>query len=105
MTELASNRRMASLVEKLEQDPTLADQLPAMEGDMVRAALNGEMVYEIAQRHAVTEGAVWDVLSRVVRASSGQGVEPVITGGNLDEPSFVEDEEGEAEDKTEGAAE
>ncbi|MCE7984793.1 MAG: hypothetical protein DYG89_26775 [Caldilinea sp. CFX5] len=72
---------MAALVEKLGQDPTLAARLPAMEGEMVRAALDGESVYEIAQTHAVTEGVVWDVLSRVARAASGQGVEPVVTGG------------------------
>lgn len=130
MTELASDRRMASLLEKLEQDPTLADRLPAMEGDMVRAALDGETVYEIAQTHAVTEGAVWDVLARVARAATGHGVDPVVTGGfgsdttpgltggygatgfgdigneapnpNLGEPSFAEDEEDNEEGDEEG---
>lgn len=128
VTELASDRRMAALLAKLEQDPTLAERLPAMEGDIVRAALDGETVYEIAQNHAVTEGVVWDVLARVARTATGQGVEPVVTGGfgsdttpgltggygatgfgdigneapnpNLSEPSLAEDEEDEeAEEK------
>lgn len=126
VTELASDRRMAALLAKLEQDPTLAERLPAMEGDMVRAALDGETVYEIAQTHAVTEGVVWDVLSRVARTASGQGVEPVVTGGlgsdttpgrtggygatgfgdigneapnpNVSEPAFTEEEEEEADE-------
>lgn len=125
MSELTSDRRMAALLEKLEQDPSIAERLPTMEGDMVRAALEGESVYEIAQAHAVTEGAVWEVLANVARAATGQGVAPVVTGGfgsdttpgltggygatgfgdigneapnpNLSEPSLGEDEETEEE--------
>ena len=48
---------------------------------MVRAALNGSTIYEIAQVHEVTEAAVWEILGRVARAAAGQGVEPVVTGG------------------------
>ena len=81
MTGLASDRRMAALLEKLQQDPSLAESLPSVEGEMVRAALDGSTIYEIAQVHEVTEAAVWEILGRVARAAAGQGVEPVATGG------------------------
>lgn len=44
MTE-STDRRMAALPAQLEQDPTIAERLPAMEGAMVRAALDGDNVY------------------------------------------------------------
>lgn len=81
MAELTSDRRMAALVEKLQQDPSLAASLPSVEGEMVRAALSGSTVYEIAQVHEITEAAVWEILGRVARAAAGQGVDPVVTGG------------------------
>lgn len=81
MTGLASERRMAALLEKLQQDPSLVESLPTVEGEMVRAALNGATIYEIAQVHEVTEAAVWEILGRVARTAAGQGVEPVVTGG------------------------
>lgn len=81
MTGLASERRMAALLEKLQQDPSLAESLPSVEGEMVRAALNGSTIYEIAQVHEVTEAAVWEILGRVARAATGQVVDPVVTGG------------------------
>lgn len=126
MTELSSDRRMAALLAKLAQDPVIAEGLPAMEREMVRAALAGESIYEIAQTHAVTEGAVWEVLSNVARAATGAGVEQVVTGGfgsdttpgltggygatgfgdignepphpNVSEPSFAEEETEEEEE-------
>lgn len=120
MTESA-DRRMAALLEQLEQDPTIAERLPQMEGTMVRSALDGDNVYAIAQAHEVTEGAVWEVLATAARLATGRSVDPVTTGGfgsdttpgltggygatgfgaigneashpNLSEPSFAEDEE------------
>lgn len=125
MSELASDRRMAALLDQLAEDPTIAERLPELEGAMVRSALDGETVYEIAQTHAMTEGAVWDVLARAARSATGEGVEPVVTGGfgsdttpgvtggygatgfgaigneapnpNLSEPSLAEDEEAAEE--------
>ncbi len=72
---------MAALLEKLEQDPTIAERLPTMEGAMVRAALDGDNVYAIAQEHEVTEGAVWEVLTNAARMATGHGVDQVVTGG------------------------
>lgn len=81
MTALASDRRMAALLEMLQQDLSLAESLPSVEGEMVRAALNGSTIYEIAQVHEATEAAVWEILGRVARAAAGQGGDPVVTGG------------------------
>jgi len=68
-----SNERMASIVEKLRRDPGLAEQLPAQEGAIVRDALEGQDVYAIAQRHRLSEAAVWDVLSNAARSAAAIG--------------------------------
>jgi hypothetical protein len=116
---------MAALLAQFKQDPTIAERLPNMEGAMVQAALDGDNVYAIAQEHAVTEGAVWEVLTNAARMATGHGVEQVETGGfgsdttpgvtggygatgfgaigneapnpNLREPSFAEDESSQEE--------
>lgn len=77
----SADRRMAAYLEQIEQDPTIAERLPTMEGAMVRGALDGDNVYAIAQEHEVTEGAVWEVLANAARMAAGHSVEPVITGG------------------------
>ena len=77
-----SDERMRILVEKLQQDPGLAEGLPSLEGGMVRDALSGQTVYEIAQNYRVSERAVWDVLSAAARAASGTSApQQVETGG------------------------
>lgn len=124
MTE-STDRRMAALLAQLEQDPTIAERLPAMEGTMVRAALDGDTVYAIAQEYQMTEGAVWEVLVNAAHMATGHGVDQVVTGGfgsdttpgvtggygatgfgaigneapnpNLREPSFEEDASREEE--------
>lgn len=76
-----SQERMARLVEALQQNPGLAEGMPSQEGQIVRDALNGLSVYEIAQQHSVSERTVWDVLSNAARAASGQTIHQVETGG------------------------
>jgi hypothetical protein len=78
----SSDERMARLVEALQQDPGLAEGMPSQEGQMVRDALGGQSVYEIAQQHRVSERAVWDVLANAARAASGRSApQQVETGG------------------------
>jgi len=121
----STESRMTTILEQLQQDPSIAERLPTMEGTMVRAALDGDNVYAIAQEHEVTEGAVWEVLTNAARMATGHGVDQVVTGGfgsdttpgrtggygatgfgaigneapnpNLREPSFAEDENAEEE--------
>ncbi|HEX2910643.1 MAG TPA: hypothetical protein VH186_07525 [Chloroflexia bacterium] len=76
-----SEERMAQLVEQLRQDPGLAESLPSKEGALVRDALEGQSVYEIAQNHRVSEQAVWSTLRNAARAASGKSIQPVETGG------------------------
>ncbi|HEY0738939.1 MAG TPA: hypothetical protein VGD69_28735 [Herpetosiphonaceae bacterium] len=76
-----SDERMASLLEQLQQQPGLGAQLPSQEGEIVRAALDGQSVYEIAQQHQVSEGFVWTTLSNAARMATGQQIQPVETGG------------------------
>ena len=77
----SSQERMARLVEALQQAPGLAEGMPSQEGEIVRDAMAGQTVYEIAQQHRISERAVWDVLGNAARAASGQGVQQVETGG------------------------
>lgn len=72
---------MALLVEQLQHQPGLGEQLPGQEGAIVRAALDGQSVYEIAQEQQVSEGFVWTTLSNAGRMASGQQIQPVETGG------------------------
>ena len=76
-----SEERMKTLVAQLQQDPGLAEQLPSREGSIVRAALDGQGVYQIAQTHRVSEEAVWGTLRNAARAATGATVQPVETGG------------------------
>ena len=76
-----SQERMARLVEDLQQAPGLAEGMPSQEGQIVRDALGGLSVYEIAQQHRISERTVWDVLGNAARAASGQAVQQVETGG------------------------
>ncbi len=63
----SSEERMARLVESLLQAPGLAESLPSEEGEIVRDALAGQSVYEIAQQHRVTERRVWDIVGNAAR--------------------------------------
>lgn len=73
---------MARLVELLAAAPGYAGSVPGQEGDMLRAALNGESVYQIAQRANVSEETVWRVLDGAARMAAGDPVQhPVETGG------------------------
>ncbi len=77
----SSAERMARLVDQLQQDPGMPDALPSQEGQIVRDALAGLDVYQIAQQHSMSERAVWDILSNAARAASGRAVSQVETGG------------------------
>ncbi len=77
----SSEERMARLVESLLLAPGLAESLPSEEGEIVRDALAGQSVYEIAQQHRVTERRVWDIVGNAARAASGQELHQVETGG------------------------
>lgn len=77
-----SSERMDRLREQLQQDLGLAESLPSAEGDIVRAALEGQSVYEIAQDAQMSEEYVWRVLGAAARMAGGQPVaQPVETGG------------------------
>lgn len=66
-----SQQRMRLLREQLQQQPGLVASLPAQEGDMVRAALDGRTVYEIAQQYGTSEEAVWRILDAAARLAAG----------------------------------
>jgi hypothetical protein len=72
---------MDTIRQALNQDPTLSEQLPAQEGEIVRRALAGEDVHFIAQQLSLPEAAVWEVLANAARLASGQGRERVETAG------------------------
>jgi hypothetical protein len=74
--------RMRRLVNRLQEAPGLVEQLPSQEGDVVRDALDGLSVHDIAQQHRLSEAAVWGILSNAARTASGRvAPQPVETGG------------------------
>jgi hypothetical protein len=76
-----SSERLAKLVKELQQNPGLTEHLPSREGAMVRDALQGQSVYEIAQNFRVSESAVWNVLGNAARFVTGARIQPVESGG------------------------
>jgi hypothetical protein len=69
------------LLEQIRQDPSVPERLIGMEADIVRRALDGQEIHEIAQQHSLPEEEVWTVLGNVARLVRGQPVEPVESGG------------------------
>lgn len=111
-----SSERLAKLVEELQQNPGLVEQLPSREGAMVRDALEGQSVYDIAQNYRVSEAAVWGTLGNAARFAVGGPVEsggfgsdtaPGVTGGYGDtgfgslgnEPPYPVSEEPEEQSR------
>jgi hypothetical protein len=78
-----SDERLKQLVQQLQQIPGLAEQLPGDEGAMVRDALQGRSVYEIAQQHQSSEEAVWNALGNAARMAGGQPARPQVESGGL----------------------
>ena len=66
----ADEQRIAPLIEALRQDPGGGSDLPDPAGAIVRAALAGQTVYQIAQDQEMSEEAVWRSLSDAARAAS-----------------------------------
>ncbi len=73
---------MSRLVEQLRQAPELAEQLPMEQGAIVRDALSGMDVHDIANQNRVTEATVWEVLGNAARLATGhEPTQRVETGG------------------------
>ncbi len=79
----ATDERMQRVVAQLQQDPSLMDHLPEQVRAIVRAALEGQSVYEIAQQQQLSEAAVWSYLSNAARAAGGQPVPQQAESGGL----------------------
>lgn len=113
-----SERRMAGIVDLLRQDPGVTARLPEDMARIVNEALAGASVYDIAQRHRMSEEAVWDLLGNAARLASGHApasraetgglgsdTDPGVTGGYGDtgfgslgnEPPIAVPEEPEPE--------
>lgn len=73
--------RLRQVVALLGHDPSLSARLPAREGGMVLAALEGKTVHEIASDYEVSEAAVWQILGNAARQAAGQEQHPVESGG------------------------
>ncbi len=79
---LRSEEQWGRLVEELRQSPGLTVQLPDLEGDIVREALEGQDVHTIAINHRTTEETVWAVMGRAAQAAAGRSpVQRPETGG------------------------
>src|SRR5687768_7291698 len=76
-----SDDLMAQLVAQLRQSPGVAETMPSEESRLVRDALDGKTVYEIAQDHSISEGAVWEILRNAARSAAATPIAQVETGG------------------------
>jgi DNA-directed RNA polymerase specialized sigma24 family protein len=91
-TMSGSEGQFKQLVAQLQQVPSLVEQLPPDEAALVRDALAGMNVYELAQQHRMSESAVWNAISSASRQASGNVVPQVEVGGGLgSDPSPGED--------------
>ena len=82
MTEMNwPERQMNQLLNQIRQDPSLPGRLTGQEREIVRQALDGQSVYEIAQDQRIPESEVWRELGEAARLATGQPVEPVETAG------------------------
>jgi hypothetical protein len=78
---MQQDARLRQVVEQLGLDPSLAARLPSREAAMVRSAMEGRTVYEIASELEVSEAAVWQVLGNAARQAAGVAIHPVESGG------------------------
>lgn len=78
---MVQSSQMPALIEQLRLDPSLPERLPSQEGAMVREALRGKSVHEIASSCQTSEAAVWRVLGSAAREAAGAEVHPVEIGG------------------------
>ncbi len=74
---------MARLVEQIQRDPALVETLPAEEARVIRDALDGLSIHEIANRHRMSEGAVWEVLGSAARLAAGSAPARRVEVGGL----------------------
>jgi hypothetical protein len=107
-----SSQWMTELVGQIRRAIGVIEQLPTKERAIIFDALEDRDVYQIAQRHQVTESYVWVVLNNAARLahswpttveSSGLGsdTDPGVTGGYGEsgpgdlttEPPYPESEE------------
>ncbi len=64
--------RFGSIVQKIRDEPSLIDRLPAFESRIVREALSGRAAREIVNEHHVSQGYVFTLIDNVARATGGQ---------------------------------
>jgi hypothetical protein len=69
------------LLEQIRQDASLPERLIGAEAEIVRRALDGQDIHEIAQQQRLPEEEVWSVLGNVARSVTGPPLEPVESGG------------------------
>jgi hypothetical protein len=78
----SSDEELARLVEQLRELPGLAEQLPGDQAAIVRDALDGKNVNDIAADRRLVPAYVWDVLSNAARMAAGEApVERAEVGG------------------------
>lgn len=90
----STDDQLKRLVDQLEQMPGLAETLPGDQGDIVRDALDGKPVYEIANDRRLAPEYVWEVLGNAARMAAGNApaeraeigglgsdTDPGVTGG------------------------
>jgi hypothetical protein len=79
--ENRGDEQWQQLLEQIRQDASLPERLIGAEADIVRSALDGQDIHEIAQQQRLPEEEIWTVLGNVARLVRGQPGEPIESGG------------------------
>jgi hypothetical protein len=79
----SSDEQLNTLLQQLRKEPGLAEQLPPQEATIVRDALRGRSIYEIAQQCGSSEESIWKVLSSVARMAGDHPARPQVETGGL----------------------
>lgn len=78
-----SQQQLSHYVQVIGADPSVTERLPGVEAEIVRSALGGQTVSEIAQEQRMSEGAVWNLIQRVANDVTGSTPVSRVESGGL----------------------
>lgn len=80
---MSESSRWERIVQQIRRRPGLVETLPAGEASIVRDALAGRDVHEIATRRQMSEETVWEILGNAARLAAGDAPSQRVEVGGL----------------------
>ncbi|GAB4206817.1 MAG: hypothetical protein OHK0022_34330 [Roseiflexaceae bacterium] len=78
-----NQNQFEQLVAQIRQAPGLAEQFPEQEASVLRGALGGLDLYQLAQQHRMSEDAIWKLLGSAAQLANGGPRQQIEIGGGL----------------------